>query len=685
MKKVENEQLTMIKLEFAHLKNKKILVYGSGENAKLLIEALQGFNIIGILDRFRYEGNIQAIPILTWDDIDKHTADVIIIASNRKNFREIFLRIKHYGVMFDMDIYSFSGQNLSSKFYYADYSYEEMQCLEYSKQDLLNKIDLYDVISFDLFDTLIMRKVLEPIDIFDIVERKIKKYGINIQNFKKKRRTAELNSNGSDIFAIYRELKKIINVSDKELSLIMKEELECEKANIISRYDMVEVFNYSLQKGKIVSIISNMYLPCDIVQSILENIGIRGYHHLLISCEYGKAKSEGLFEIYKEKVGNNKKCLHIGDDYGEDILAAEKNGITAFYINSSLELLKMSKIHNLLLNTHGFENRLLVGLIISKLFNNPFILNNTSGYVPLSSVKTFSEVFIAPVVYIYMKQLLNCIHQNQYDGIIFPARDGYIFSYLYNKYKEKDNTLPQGYYIIISRKIAEGISQYDADDVIQTSKKYIEPKRNINFWKQVMYFESDNIEEIIKESKEKRNVYTNYIKKQQIDLEKRYLFCELISTGTSQYALNQIFSHKLYGFYLGGIPLLPELNNMVTYVYPCGLKNNITSRADILEAILSSPQSSAAGINSDEDIFYESEERTEQEINMMINIHKYVGKFIEEFECICEDLELIDLSLPDNLLTLLDGIKIFGDIEFLKKGSYDETMTLQKINIMRRL
>ena len=95
--------------------------------------------------------------------------------------------------------------------------------------------------------------------LFDIVERKIKKYGINIENFKKKRRTAELNSNGADIFAIYRELKKIINVSDEELSLIMKEELECEKANIISRYDMAEIFNYSLQKGKIVSIISNMY------------------------------------------------------------------------------------------------------------------------------------------------------------------------------------------------------------------------------------------------------------------------------------------------------------------------------------------------------------------------------------------------------------------------------------------
>ena len=92
MKNINSVKLLRIKSEFVHLKNKKILIYGSGVNAKLFIEALPDFNIVAILDRTRYEGSIQNIPIITWDQVNKDTADVIIIACNRKNFREIFLK-----------------------------------------------------------------------------------------------------------------------------------------------------------------------------------------------------------------------------------------------------------------------------------------------------------------------------------------------------------------------------------------------------------------------------------------------------------------------------------------------------------------------------------------------------------------------------------------------------------------
>ena len=39
---------------------------------------------------------------------------------------------------------------------------------------LKRKIDSVDVVSFDIFDTLILRKVSEPSDVFDLVERKYK-------------------------------------------------------------------------------------------------------------------------------------------------------------------------------------------------------------------------------------------------------------------------------------------------------------------------------------------------------------------------------------------------------------------------------------------------------------------------------------------------------------------------------
>lgn len=671
------------RLKFGHLKDKKILIYGSGKNARLLIEALHDFNIVGIIDRFYFDGSIQNIPIIIWDEVNKNTADVLIIASSIKNFREIFLRIKHYCTMFNLDVYNILGQELSAPSYYSDYTYQEMKSLNCSKKDLFDIIDKYDAISFDLFDTLIMRKVMEPVDIFDIVERKICKYDIIIKNFKKKRRMAELNSNGGDIFSIYRELKKNTNLSDEQLSFVMEEELACERDNIIIRECMVEAFNYALKKGKTVSIISNMYLTTDIIQDILNNIGIKGWDNLFISCEYGKGKSEGLFEIYKEKIGNNTTYLHIGDDCYEDILSAEKNGIATFYVNSSLELFKMSKIRNLLFNSHGFENRLFIGLIISKLFNNPFILYNTNGFISISHIKIFAEVFIAPVVYVYMKKLLECIHNNQFDGVIFPARDGYIFFHLYEKYKKNDCTLPKSYYLTISRKIAVAISQYDYNDIFRNSKKCLEVNNNVDYWKEVMHFNANDVEGIIKESKEKRNMYIKYMEKMDIDLQKNYLFCELVSDGTTHYALSKIFFHEIDGFYLSGFEMMPALKNLITHIYPFGL-NNVNSRTDILEAVLSSPKPSAGGIDCNGDIFYELEERTQNEINMMLEMHNYIENFIEEYEAMCENIDIIDLNLLDNLMSLFECVNLDGEMKHFTDRCALDTMSLQKISIMRK-
>ena len=69
----------------------------------------------------------------------------------------------------------------------------------------------------------------------------------------------------------------------------------------------------------------------------------------------------------------------------------------------------------------------------------------------------------------------------------------------------------------------------------------------------------------------------------------------------------------------------------------------------------------------------------------MIDMHKYIEEFIEEYENICEGLKLIDLSLSNNLLALVDGIKLSGDMESFGKRNSIETMTLKNKSIMRKI
>ena len=62
---------------------------------------------------------------------------------------------------------------------------------------------------------------------------------------------------------------------------------------------------------------------------------------------------------------------------------------------------------------------------------------------------------------------------------------------------------------------------------------------------------------------------------------------------------------------------------------------------------------------------------------MMLYMQKHIEEFIEQWENTYENLELIDLTLLNNLLALIDGTKLFEDIkEFFRKGNMTDTILL---------
>ena len=64
-----------------------------------------------------------------------------------------------------------------------------------STAKLIDIVKEYDIVSFDIFDTLIKRDVYKEYDVFDLVEKKYNStYGDNILNFKDIRIEAEKNA-----------------------------------------------------------------------------------------------------------------------------------------------------------------------------------------------------------------------------------------------------------------------------------------------------------------------------------------------------------------------------------------------------------------------------------------------------------------------------------------------------------
>ena len=246
------------KIKFQELKGKKILIYGTGVISKRLIHALFDFNIVGVIDKMHFCGEVEGIPIRMWDEVYRGDAKALIIASLPQNYYEIYHRIVDKCIAYDMKIYGADGRNLLSYYGITFNSRENINFFRKSEEELLDKLIGYEAVSFDLFDTLIMRKSLEPADVFDIVAMKIEKKGIRIPDFRKLRREADLRAEGKDIYTIYNILQQMTHMTDEEKKIVLEEEIECEKNCIVPRKKMIEIMEMVYNQGKTVSIITNM-------------------------------------------------------------------------------------------------------------------------------------------------------------------------------------------------------------------------------------------------------------------------------------------------------------------------------------------------------------------------------------------------------------------------------------------
>ena len=137
--------------------NRKIAIYGIGiETKKILPNIISQYDVIGLLDSFMTEGNIYGQPIISIEKAISEGISLIIVVARPGSCKAITKRIANICVSNNIGLYDIRGKNLlaDDKIVY-DYSAVE----GYTYDELLSRINQYDVVSFDLFDTLIMRTV----------------------------------------------------------------------------------------------------------------------------------------------------------------------------------------------------------------------------------------------------------------------------------------------------------------------------------------------------------------------------------------------------------------------------------------------------------------------------------------------------------------------------------------------
>lgn len=650
-------------LGFAH---KKIIVYGTGINAASFIDKYQEkTNILCCLDKNRRNGNFRGVSIRSWEDIEVGYADVIVIAASDKYISDIYFRIIYNCDRNMLDVFDCHGVNLRDVYRYEYIPYHVRPLIRPDRKELLKKeIDVHGAISFDLFDTLIMRRVMEPEDVFKCVAAKLADDCPIKENFFLLRKECEMKVNAvvQGFEAIYREMERKAGLQVHELDYVAEIEIACEKELLLPRQGMKEIFDYAVDSGKRVNIVSDMYLGADVLEEIIASFGFSGYDGILVSCDYGTSKGEKLFDRYRESV-HASSYLHIGDNALADGVNARGHGIDSFLIPSGIDLMRASSMRRALYYAKGNFNRRVLGEFIAQLFQDPFSLCGSGGGVPIEAFSVLGKCFISPIVFIYLKKVKEKIAKEKFDKILLGARDGYLFDKII-KLGLTDMEPSRFEYVYISRVLAFqlGLGHPVVDEDYNKYSKFVDLN---DFGKENFDSEMDTPYKSTKEN------YKVYLSKHGIDLSGKYLFCDLISSGTVQHSIQFMFSRGLEGFYLGRNSFLGERQINATSVFDMGEIPKDQMLIDRLETFISSDEPSVIGMDWQGEFIFAEEQRSENELLILKRIQDEIIEGVHELiemSAIFDDG--LEKKLAYSFLKSLDDLVFIGELSQLKQWIY---------------
>lgn len=203
-----------------------------------------------------------------------------------------------------------------------------------SATELARSLAEYDIISFDVFDTLIYRYLSKPADVFYFVGEKL-----GVADYRRIRTEAEAlarkekhSLSGTYEVNIEEIADKVCEATGLSRDEIISEELIAEKSFCYANPYMKKVWEELLKSSKKPMILSDMYLPEEYMRELLTACGYDvSESEIIVSCDILKSKAEGsVYRLLKEMKREAKSFAHIGDNEHSDIKNAQKHGITAF-------------------------------------------------------------------------------------------------------------------------------------------------------------------------------------------------------------------------------------------------------------------------------------------------------------------------------------------------------------------
>lgn len=669
---------------FGRKKDEPLVLYGIGRRTGELLDRLSGYRIPGLMDGKKKEGSVWGKPLLDYKDVLELNVKTIVVIARPAVIGVIYHRIEGFCSDNGITVYDVKGRDLSKVYTNQEH---DIPYFHQSFEDLEREVEKHKVISFDVFDTLIMRKVLYPTDIFAVMEKKKPFPGFADLRAEAERQLYDKGQNPT-LEEIYKRFQELTGISGADRDQLQELEKAVEMEYIVPRKRMLELYNGIKGKKKIY-LISDMYLPKKVIEGLLKQCGYEGYEKLYVSCEERTAKNEELFEKYLEDRREDgyeaHNCFHVGDNEVADVACAEAAGMDAYQVMSARELLENSSYRGLLAGEMNFMDRLAVGLLCERAFEDPFVLYGTRGRLKIADVQDFSYMLIAPMIFYFTVWLMRQIKGTGCDYILYPSRDAYLIEKLCKEIREKqtEQEFPEGEYFYTSRRAVlaaairkEADIRYVAEmDFWGSIYQLFQKRFHLEIEDEAREVKADDSKklkeylkkyenEILEQSRKEREQYLRYVLETGISTHRKIAFIDFVAAGKIQNGLEKLITEKEFlGFYfLRRNPDISELDRelQVETFFPSKgafeIDLNVYKYYLFLEMVLTSPEPTFDGVDENGKLLFMEETRTKEHREAVNEIQESVLEYAKEFSELCPGLldTQVNQNVPDIILGFLD-------------------------------
>ncbi len=347
-----------------------------------------------------------------------------------------------------------------------------------------------DVVSFDLFDTLVVRSVARPVDAFRLAHELFNdrtphyltdevapvRFAAEVA-LREEAVAAGTSADAVTLEAIYRRTTDLAGLTPEMTSALAEAELAAERLLLRPVTGMVDLLQFSADEGKPVLVVSDTYLSRAFVEEVLDSIGVPTGYDLWLSSERQAAKADG--SIWAQIVATyaDRRILHFGDNLVGDVIHPRAFQVTAEPVTNPARAYREGSGSTQALNGDWTFRHLEIDEFRLKNVHRSLVAglaaNQLSGEPGPSAAYAVGYGAFGPALLGFVQWLHRTATGHGRDHLYFLARDGQVMKRAYEAYWG-EQALPASY-LAASRRllrmpaIGPDLTNQDIDFLTQTS------------------------------------------------------------------------------------------------------------------------------------------------------------------------------------------------------------------------